>query len=153
MSSGWGLVGALAQERGAVRLARRPPQRKRDQTRFEHVEIAEESEDLLACPPPSGAQILVEQLLSAGGSLGLLRVLLPGVKKVGDGHVAAMRQLSAEASGDAGRVLVVVVVEVVQDGQEQQADRLAEIDELTYRRAADDASAGGYRPGRPSYEG
>src|SRR5438094_1633771 len=110
-------------ENGA--LPARTPLGDRHEAGFDQFQVAEVGEDLLAGPPASRPEVLVEQFLSRGRLRGDLRVFGTWIVKVRDGDVAAPWDRFQEPGGDATGILI--VVEMVQNREEQQTDRAVQI--------------------------
>jgi hypothetical protein len=105
----------------------RTPFRQRNQAGLDKFPVAEPGQDLLMLPPQAGSQLLVEQSLHRAGLRRILGMLGAGHTEAGDSEVTARYEGVTEPGRDAGRVLIVVYV--MQDGEHEEPDRAAEVDE------------------------
>jgi hypothetical protein len=106
---------------------RGPPFRQRYPAGFEQLPVPEPGEDLLVLTPAPGTQRADEELLALDGLRAEFRQLRAWHAEARDGQVTAWDHGVAQLGGDPCRILV--VLDVVQDRDQQQADGSAEVDQ------------------------
>ncbi len=104
-----------------------PPLRQRHQAGRQQLPVAEPGADLVVLAPAAAAEPVGQQFLALDGGGAEFGQVVPGQAEAGDREVAAGRHRVAELGRDPVRV--VVVLDVVQHREQQQADRPVEVDQ------------------------
>jgi hypothetical protein len=110
-----------------VRGHGRPPVGERYETWLDHRPLTEPRLDLGILTPADGTECPGHQFLALDGDGALLRQFVPREPEAGDGEVAAGRHRVAQFGHDPTRLAL--VLDVMQHREEQQANRLAEVDQ------------------------
>ena len=107
-----------------------------DQAGLDQGPVAEPAPHRVGFPPVPGAELIVHDALDLLDQLLFSGMLRAGPGEAGDDQVAAPGHGVPQSRHD--HVWVVLVVHVVHDRGQQQAYRLAEVQELPYLRVIDD---------------